>query len=149
MPLSSEQIEVLELLVAEIDASMAKLDEKLATFQAERKGLELALTRLRGEMAPRPESATPTASTPTQHVYPQVFRPWESLKRTDAILRVLAESKQPMGRQEVTRALAEQGRKDKVDDVSAALAYLLRQQKVVKVFGGWALVDDGEAVAPS
>lgn len=71
-------------------------------------------------------------------------RRWQQLARSDAILEVLREVRRPIDRNELCRELEVRGRKDHLEAVSAALAYLKRSRRAVNPEGKWRLIESGE-----
>lgn len=120
-----DEIAVIQKLLRETEGPMARAEadlraaqEKIDKIKAERYGLELVLARLGGDKAPRVEIRTL-----------QETEGWRELGRSDAVERVLREAGKPLHRKEVAEILAQYGRRDALDHISAALAYLQRNHR--------------------
>lgn len=109
-----------ESLAAKV-ASEERRDEinaDIESLEIEIKGLHLAIARRNGE------GPTEGRLSPTE------VKRWRALKRTDAVVKVLEESKVALGPLDVTSLLHERGRDDPRNSVAASLAYLQKQLRV-------------------
>ncbi|HSH58897.1 MAG TPA: hypothetical protein VK988_04490 [Acidimicrobiales bacterium] len=88
------------------------------------KGLRLALSRLQRNRD-QPEEQRPAELAEDESVSAEV-KAWRALSRTDAVERVLVEGGGELHRKEIARRLADVGRDDRLDAISAALAYMAR-----------------------
>lgn len=122
----------LEGALADADAALEAaqrelegLEERMDALQLERQGLRLALARHNGE---------PAATSD------QEGSEWQMLPRTEAIIRVLQRTTEPLSPVEVTRQLGQLGRRDHGSAVSAALSYLRQKGEVESLGRGqWVL----------
>ncbi len=115
-----------EQALAELLKTRSELDGAIEDRQAEIYGLQLALSRHRPEDENEiifPVDLGPEASG----------KYWRGLARVDAIDKVLTTMETPMGPTEISEYLGGMGRNDTPNDVSAALAYLKRIGRVVRV----------------
>lgn len=129
-------LEETERPLALAEQELRAAQENVARIQAERYGLELALARHTGEPAPQPQPEP--WESPAKAGDPE----WLPLDRSSAIERVLAEAGQPLHRKEIVKRLHMHGRDDSLNNVSAALAYLGRNDRVKgKGRGVWAHPD--------
>lgn len=136
-----------------IQVERRRLDAHQRQLLLERYGLELALARLRGH-APPPAPVTPEV---TGHPPMHDASDWQTMKRADAIERVISEAARPVNRRAIQEALADRGRDDDLTGVSSTLAHLRRYNRVEKVgtSGEWRIVSHvshpsskgGEAIA--
>lgn len=117
-----------DLALKEAAHQLDQLRERVDALQLERRGLELALARHRGE---------PVSDAASDHRENE----WLPLPRTEAILQVMARTDEPMAPVEITRQLKQFGRSDSGHAVSAALSYLHREDRVQSLGRGqWVLV---------
>ncbi len=110
-------IRYLEEAIRRAEAAREELDIEV-------KGLRLALSRLQRNRD-QPEEQRPTEPAEDESMSAEV-KAWRALSRTDAVERVLAEGGGELHRKEIARRLAEVGRGDTLDAISAALAYMAR-----------------------
>ena len=116
-----------ELLLADAEDQLRRVEEEVASLQAERYGLQLALARRRG--GPVRGVGGAAAAHPGDRAGPAPWEPvpWQELSRAEAVYQLLLEEAGPLSRGTITERLAEVGRVgDDPDSVSAALAYLRR-----------------------
>ncbi len=127
----------LETALADADAALAvaeqelvELRERIEALTTEKRGLELSLARHRGEPA-HPKEATKTDNA------------WTRLARTNAIIKVMEDARDPLSPADVVRTLSAVGREgDTSHNVSAALSYLQGQKKVRSLGRGrWVLAE--------
>jgi hypothetical protein len=97
--------------LAELERELADVREQLALLHARAAGLEQEIRVLRAG-ADRPELA--------------------SARRTDAITAVLADARGSLSPSEIVGLLAAAGRDDDLRSVTATLAHLLRDGRVVR-----------------
>ncbi len=128
---NESQIHTLEALLADVEAQIGSMRVKLSELDkqrelhlaridqlgAEQRGLTLALQRLTGSDG----HASDAESRPSE---------FANLTRTDAVEEILKSAQAAMSIKEITAVLAERGREDAYDLVSAALAYLKRKERV-------------------
>lgn len=123
-----------EVLLADAEAELLRLEEQVTGFQAERYGLQLALARRRGQPGPVALTGPPSDR---QDGPPWAVVPWQDLSRAEAVLELLLQEGGPLSRMTLTERLAEVGRVgDDPDAVSAALAYLRRTGRAERVAAG-------------
>src|ERR1700728_1293739 len=124
--------------MAHSDAVIQALDEAIERAEAAQADLETELLGLR--MA-RDRRLTDIGQLMNQALasYSTDIAEWRSLSRTDAVLRALSEADtKSMHRKQLTEKLIALGRKDDtIEAVSAALAYLARNDRVTALGQGW------------
>lgn len=108
--------------IEQTQRKLEQLQARLQALQEERRGLELAINR-HGATTLLPSGTT---------------EEWRNLNRTDAVERVLREGGgEAMSPSEILRKLQEHGREDDTPAyVSAALSYLARRRRAVRVRQG-------------
>jgi hypothetical protein len=126
-----------EVLLADAEDRLRRLEEDVAGLQAERYGLQLALARRRGGTRPPP----PLPVLPGDGTVEPGWEPvsWQELSRAEAVYQLLLEENGPLARGTIAERLAEVGRLgDDPDSVSAALAYLRRTGRAERTgLGQW------------
>ena len=138
--MSTEAV-LLELL-ADVEGRLAaaqlrlqELHNRVEELEAERYGLQLALSR-RTEGLPEPDLIPPQDVDPPAggaNAAPPYAGYWQLLSRAEAVERVLEGADRPLTRQEVLGLLQQAGRQDDTADaVSAALAYLQRIDRAAR-----------------
>ncbi len=141
--------EALEILLAEVDvvladaeAELRRLEEQVAGLRAERYGLQLALARRQGGVPPAVVPAGAASSHGGVGDVDWEPVPWPELSRAEAVYQVLLDEMGPLSRGTITERLAEVGRVgDDPDSVSAALAYLRRTGRAERTgLGQWVAV---------
>lgn len=136
-----------EVLLAQAEGELRRLEERVRALLAERQGLHLALVRHRAGGSETPTRARSLAEPVVESARASRSVPWLDLSRSEAVLQVLGAENRPMSRLDIVGALADVGRvEDDADAVSAALAYLRRTGKVERVAAGqWSARDAGGA----
>jgi hypothetical protein len=127
-----------EVLLADAEDQLRRLEEHVAGLQAERYGLQLALARREGggPTGPLPASPALAGSVAGGGAWEV---PWPDLSRAEAVHQLLLDEGGPLSRGVLTERLAEVGRVgDDPDSVSAALAYLRRTGRAERTgLGQW------------
>lgn len=114
----------------DLEAKLAQVGTEIEALHEELRGLRLAQARREGRP---PEDIDAEAETSEYEV-------WTKMTRLGAVERVLAESQGPKSPSAIARLLSERGRDDRPVLVSAALAHLKRQGRVVQAqYGLWTL----------
>lgn len=128
-----------ELLLVDAEDRLRRVEEEVASLQAERYGLQLALARLRGGVVPVPPPPLPALPGDGTVEPGWVPASWQELSRAEAVYQVLLEENGALSRGTITERLAEVGRVgDDPDAVSAALAYLRRTGRAERTgLGQW------------
>ena len=124
-----------EALLARAELELRRLEDRVRALQVERQGLQLALVR-HGTGVGEPATPTPAGGTGpggTEGGGGAGSVAWRELSRAEAVLQVLLAEGRPVSRREIVGALADAGRGDDADAVSAALAYLRRTGKARRV----------------
>ena len=120
-----------------VDSAARRLDDLLA----EKRGLELALSRHGGG----PRTATVETSSGVEGTD---IREWALMARTDAARQVLLEADVPLAPKDVVARLGSMGRSDSNNQVRAALAYLKTQGKATLAARGQWLVASPQKSGP-
>jgi hypothetical protein len=126
-----------EVLLGEAEDELRRLEDQVATLQAERYGLQLALARRTGRGPAVASSAPALGGGAGEGVWEPVL--WHDLSRAEAVYQLLLDEGGPLSRGVLTERLAEVGRVgDDPDSVSAALAYLRRTGRAERTgLGQW------------
>ena len=127
-----------EVLLADAEDQLRRLEEHVAGLQAERYGLQLALARREGRgHAAAPAASPALAGSVAGEAAWEV--PWPELSRAEAVYQLLLDEGGPLSRGVLTERLGDVGRVgDDPDSVSAALAYLRRTGRAERTgLGQW------------
>lgn len=115
LPMDDELLLILDARLATLDAHLVELEAQLGEARAKRQAVVEMLALATGEAEPKAKQQN----------------------RTHAVEELLHASPKGLHRKEIVKALREQGRTDDPDDLSASLAYLRRNGRVVNDDGAW------------
>lgn len=131
-----DQVQVIRTLLADVNTRAAEIETKLADLHAERRGLELSLTRLTAEAAREDETVQQSRQLDSEPPPPPRELPrfvpreeeWRLLNKTAAVKRVLQEATTPMAPADVVDVLNSVGLpQDDSESVRGTLAHLKKK----------------------
>jgi len=137
----TDALESVDALIPDAQAAVDSAARRLDDLLAEKRGLELALSRHGGG----PRTATVATGSWVQSTD---IREWALMARTDAARQVLLESDVPLAPKDVVARLGIMGRSDSNNQVRAALAYLKTQGKATLAARGQWLVASPQKSGP-
>lgn len=171
-PTISEALVDVENQLRQLERTKAGIDAKIESLRKERDGLRLTQARISGRplgptfvaeakmggtgtvvpsvsLGGGPQGPTgPRLAATTTATSSAGSTDWSGLDRTSAVHLALKELQKPLDRNDLAKVLAQHGRRDELNDISAALSYLRRKQYAQRQADGrWVLVGAGIAAA--